>query len=52
MNPPPCSSGKRPFGSPGAARMANITNPKRIRVYLCDECKSYHTTSKKKEKYR
>lgn len=43
---PPCS--KRAYPSAHAARLANATNPHRLRAYFCEACRGWHVT---KEEY-
>lgn len=37
-------TGKRGYGSKSAAKQAHRTVGRKIRVYLCPECKKYHIT--------
>lgn len=39
-----CHTGKRVYLSKRDAREANEHNHKRLRVYLCDECRRWHVT--------
>ena len=45
--PKPCPTGQKPFSSKSAAKACNATNPKRIRVFRCAECRLIHITSQK-----
>lgn len=43
-----CSTKKRSYGSPEAARRAMATASNRVRAYLCPECSTWHITDEEK----